>query len=91
MRCNVRDSHTTKAGRSKHSCAIIKPGEEWPKHQKEKTYQILFWRRRLGQSKQSKGWLTIDLSDSHDGNEDQDDQMDVDSPKANASSADYNG
>ena len=60
-------------------------------HQKEKTYQIIFWRRRWGQSNQSQGWLTIDFPDSQDGNDNQDDQMDLDSPKANASSADQCG
>jgi hypothetical protein len=44
---------------------------------------------KVCQSNQRQGWLTKGLSDSQDGNDDQDSQMDLDSPTANTSSADH--
>lgn len=46
---------------------------------------------KVRQSNQRQGWLTKGLSDSQDGNDDQDSHMDLDSPKANMSSADHYG
>ena len=46
---------------------------------------------KVSQSNQRQEWLITGLSDSEDGNDDEDYLMDLDLPKANKSSADYYG